>query len=110
MPSAFQAILITLYAVLRIRDVYPRSRILDPICSIADSKVDKIPDPDPHQIILVYLTEKNYAKFSKIRSGMFIPDPRSRILSLDFFLSLIEGSKKHRIPDPGSGFATLLIQ
>ncbi len=36
-------------------------------------------------------------------SGMFIPDPGS-----DFFPSRIQGSKKHPIPDPGSGSATLL--
>jgi hypothetical protein len=57
------------HAVLRIRDVYPGSRIRDPSFSILDpgSRVDKVPDPDPHK--------KIDANFSKISSGMFIPDP-----------------------------------
>jgi hypothetical protein len=52
-------------------------------------RVDKIPDPDLHQ--------KTDSKFSKIRSGMSIPYPGS-----GFFPSRIriEGTKKHRIPDP----------
>jgi hypothetical protein len=39
-----------------------------------ESRVDKIPDPDPHQRSFNQETD---AKFSKIRSGMFIPDPGS---------------------------------
>jgi hypothetical protein len=53
--------------------------IPDPIFSILDpgSRVDKIPDPDPQQRILVFLTQKTYTEFSKIESGMFIPVPGS---------------------------------
>jgi hypothetical protein len=45
------------------------------------SRIDEIPvpgiqDPDPHQRIYVFLTQKTDTKSSKIRSGMFVPDPR----------------------------------
>ncbi len=33
----------------------------------------QILDPDPHQSAKVFLTQKSDTKFSKIRSGMFIP-------------------------------------
>jgi hypothetical protein len=89
------------YAVLRIRDVYP-------IFSISDLGVENIPDPRSASKNLSILNQK----FSTIRYGMFIPDPRSLILDLDFFPSRIPGSKKHWIPflDPqhckyGSGIA-----
>jgi hypothetical protein len=42
------------YQVLRIRDVYPGSEFFRP-----GSRVKKIPDPDPHQRILVFLTQGN---------------------------------------------------
>jgi hypothetical protein len=49
--------------------------------------------------IQYFLTQKTNSKFSKIRSGLFIPDPGS-----GFFPSRIPdpdpGVKKHRIPDP----------
>jgi hypothetical protein len=46
--------------VLRIRDVYPGSRIPVPTFSIPDpgSRVNKIPDPDQHQRVSVFLTKK----------------------------------------------------
>jgi hypothetical protein len=50
------------------------------------SRVDKIPYPDPHQRIKVFLTQKTDTKFSKVIAGMFIPDP---------------GSGFFPIPDPG---------
>jgi hypothetical protein len=64
--------------MLRIQDVYPGSRIPDPIFSIQDPgyRVDKI--PDPHQRIKVFLTRKTATKFSKLGSGKFIPDPGFR--------------------------------
>jgi hypothetical protein len=52
--------------------------------------------PDLHQRIQVILTQKIVSKFSKILSGMFIPDP-----DLAFNPSRIQGSKRHWIPDPG---------
>jgi hypothetical protein len=56
-----------------------------------------IPDPDPLQRILVFLTLTTVSKLSKKLSEMFIPDPDP-----DFFLSRIlnPSVKKHRILDP----------
>jgi hypothetical protein len=71
------------------------------------SKVYKIPDPGSASknlsILILNFDTKNLSifilnfdtKFSKIRAGMFIPDPGS-----GFFPFRIPGSKKHRIPDP----------
>jgi hypothetical protein len=61
-------------AVLQIQDVYTGSRIR---LFHSGSRIDKIPDSgsgsaSKHKVLL---TEKTYTKFSKIRSGMFIPDP-----------------------------------
>jgi hypothetical protein len=58
------------FTVLRILGCL--SRIPDLIFSIPNpgSRVNKI--PDPHQ---AFLTQKTDTKFSKIRSGTFIPDP-----------------------------------
>jgi hypothetical protein len=57
--------------VLRIRDAFP-----DPIFFHPGSRVDKIPDPDPLKEFMNFLTQKT-DHFSKIRSGLFIPDPGS---------------------------------
>jgi hypothetical protein len=62
------------------------------------SRVDKT--PDPHQRILVFFTQKTDAKFSKIRSRMFIPDP--------IFGFFHPGSIGQKTPDPGS--ATVIIE
>jgi hypothetical protein len=59
-----------------------------------------LPDPE-FQILIrikVFLTPKTDGKFSKIRSGMFIPDPGSGFLFHP--RSRIKGSKRLRIPDP----------
>ncbi len=59
---------------------------------------------------LSILTQETDIKFSQIRSRMFITDLGSWLW---FFLpsripdSRIQGSKKHRIPDPRAGSATL---
>jgi hypothetical protein len=84
-------------AVLRIRDVYPGSRLPVPTFSIPDpgSRVDKIPDPDQHQRVSVFLTQKTDTQFLKIKSGMFNPDPGSWII-------LDQGVKI--APEPGSRF------
>jgi hypothetical protein len=53
---------------------------------------------------LSILTQKMVSKLLEIFSGLFIPDAGS------FFThprSRIQGSKRHRIPGPGSGSATL---
>jgi hypothetical protein len=75
--------------VLRIRDVYSGSRISDSILSIPDpgSRVGKIPDPIKHS---KYFLPKNRIpgiKVSKIRSGMFKPDPGSWLwIFPDFYI------------------------
>ncbi len=67
--------------------------VADPVCLYRNpNPTFSIPDPDLHKRIEVILTQKSDAKFSKISSGMFIPDPGSG--------SRIQGSKKHRILDP----------
>jgi hypothetical protein len=57
----------------------------------------RIPDPDPHQRIKVFLNLKTVSKLSEKFSGMLIPDPGfvpSRIPNLD------PGVKKAPDPDP----------
>jgi hypothetical protein len=71
-----------------IRDGYPGSDFFHP-----GSKIDKISDPGPGSAS----KNLNHFKFKKIRSGMFIPDLRSRVLDLDFFHT----GSQIRIPDPG---------
>jgi hypothetical protein len=63
--------------------------IPDPTFSIPypGSRVDKIPEPDLHQIVLVFLTQHlirvtYYSKFSKVRYEMFIPDPGSGFFTI----------------------------
>ncbi len=75
-------------------DGYPGPRIW--ISSIPDpgSKSFRIPDPDPHQIILSILTQKIVSKLSEKRSEIFIPDPDPGSGSWFFTRS---GSQ---IPDP----------
>jgi hypothetical protein len=60
------------------------------------SRVEKIPVPDPHQRIQVFLTQNLLPKLSEIKSGNFIPDP-------DFFRPGSRGNKStgSQIPDPG---------
>ncbi len=83
-------------SVLRILDVYPGSDIFHP-----GSKVDKIPDPYPHQWIEVFFT-KIWSWV--LKNKIWDVHPGSRILALDFLPSRIPypGVKNHRIPDPGS--------
>ncbi len=75
--------------MLRIRDVYPGSRI-----RIFPSL---IPDPGSKRSgsasknsIQVFLSQKIVSKHSQIRFGMFKPYP-----DLDFYPSRIQGSKRH---------------
>ncbi len=90
------------YAVLRIPDVYSRSRI----------QIFSIPDQEffyPGSRICIkefssILTQKMVSKLSEIWSGLFIPDPDP-----DFLPILDAGSKGQKAPDPGSGSATLQI-
>jgi hypothetical protein len=49
--------------VLRIRDVYPGSEFFHPGSRV---KKFRIPDPDPYQRILVFVTQKIVSKLSEI--------------------------------------------
>ncbi len=71
--------------MLRIRDVYPGSEFSTSRMRIKD---------------LRYFHPKKWflAKLSEIWSGLFIPDPGSGFLTHPG--SRIQGSKRHRIPDP----------
>jgi hypothetical protein len=59
------------------------------------SRVKKIPDSGSASasMNISILALKTVSQLSEKLSGMFIPDP-------DFFPSRIQGSKKHRTPDP----------
>ncbi len=105
------------YPVLRIHDVYdvhPGSRFRFFPSRIPDpgSRFDKIPDPGSVSDSKNFSTHKTHITdtlYSKIRSGMFIPDPGSWIWIFFHSWSRIRisdpGIKK--APDPGS--ATLAI-
>ncbi len=57
-----------------------------------------IPDPGSASKNLSILSQKNFSNLSEIWSVLFIPDPDP-----DFFThpgSRIQGSKRHRVPDP----------
>ncbi len=132
-------------AVLRIRDVYPGSRIL----IFNPSWILRISDPVSQNsnnregwkkfVIIPFFVAKNFTKFiiilvlkclrkklgsifkelynflpkklslSSQKYGFGILDPRSGIRDPEktYSGSRIQGSKRHRIPDPGSGSATL---
>ncbi len=80
------------YAVLRIREVYSRSRIRifsipDPIFSI----------PDPHQKCF---NLKNCFRALGSMIRVVHPGSGSRIRIMIFYPSRIQGSIRHRIPDP----------
>jgi hypothetical protein len=45
-------------------------------------KCKKIPDPDPHQRIYVFFTQKTVSKLSEERPGMFAPDPDPEYFSI----------------------------
>ncbi len=94
----------------RIRDVYPGSRIRlfsipDPGSELSPSR---IPDPGSSSKNLSILTPKKANKWF-LSSKKYDPGCSSRIRMLTFSHpgSRIQGSKRHQIPDPGSGSATL---
>jgi hypothetical protein len=132
--------------VLRIRDVYPGSRIL--IFTHPGSRIpdlgSRIPDPKTvtkergeknllayffcshkfhkikYYVIFEILKKKIWANFQRIvevftqktfnmLSNIWVWDPGSEIRDpgKTYSGSRIQGSKRHRIPDPGSGSATL---
>ncbi len=59
-----------------------------------------IPDPGSASKNVSIWTQKIVPKLSEIWSGLFNPGSGSRIQILIFYLSRIQGSKRHRIPDP----------
>jgi hypothetical protein len=71
-----------------------------------------IPDPGSSSKNLSILTPKKAKKWSKALKNMIrVVHPGSRIRMLTFSHpgSRIQGSKRHPIPDPGSGSATLAV-
>ncbi len=73
------------------------------------SRVDKIPNSDPHQRTQVVLTQNIWQLSSKIRSVMFIPDPGPWLWI--FFhrgsrIRIPDPKRVKKAPDPGSGSAT----
>jgi hypothetical protein len=81
-------------AVLRIRDVYPGSEFIS--ISDPESKRFRFLDPDPHQNNLSILTQKIISKLSGNMNRGVHPGSGSWF----FYPSRIQGSKRHRIPDP----------
>jgi hypothetical protein len=100
--------------VLRIRDVYPGSRIQlfsipDPKCLHPGSQIP-VSDPGSSSKNLSILTPKKPKKlFLSSKKYDRVVHPGSRIRMLTFYHpgSRIPGSNRHPIPDPGSGSATL---
>jgi hypothetical protein len=75
------------------------SRIPDPTCLYPRSRILKeFKYLNPKKSKIMVLSSKKYYPGCSSR----IPDPDA-----DFIPSRIQGSKKHPIPDPGSGSATL---
>ncbi len=92
-------------AVLLIRDVYPRSRILIfPFwISVPGTKRFGSQILIRVRVFKYFLIQKNVSRLSELWSGMFIPDPRSRIKILIFSPILDSGSRGQKgtgIPDP----------
>ncbi len=96
----------------RISDVYPGSwirifpsRIPDP-----GSKRLRIPDPDTHQRISVFLTQKNVSELSEYYPGCSV-HPRSGSWFFSHPYSVSSGQKGtgSRITDPESGSVTLFF-
>ncbi len=70
------------------KDVYPGSEFLP----------SRIPDSASKNLSI--LTKKIVSKLLKIWSGLFIPDPDPNFLPIPVPRSRIQGSERHRIPDP----------
>ncbi len=96
---------ILLWAVLRIRDVYPGSRIRIYPSRISDLGSIRFRIPNLHQRISEFLTQKVVSKLSEIWSGMFIPDPGSWF----FYPSRIPDPEVKKVRVPGFGSATLAL-
>jgi hypothetical protein len=71
------------------------------------SKGFLIPDPESHQRIQVFLTQKIVSKLSEIGSGMFTLDPDLDFLPIPDHGS--RGQKGPRIPDP-QHWVRLIVQ
>ncbi len=83
--------------MLRIRDVYPGSDFFP-------SRIRTVSIPDPGS------SSKKLRILNKwfLSSKKYDPGCSSRIRMLTFYPSRIQGSKRHPIPNPGSGSATLV--
>jgi hypothetical protein len=82
--------------------------IPDPTFFHPGSRIRTVSIPDPHQRIKYFNPNKSKKWFQSSKKydpgcSSRIPDPDA-----DFLPSQIPGSKKHSIPDPGSGSATLV--
>jgi hypothetical protein len=124
----------TLPAVLRIRDVYPGSRIL--IFTHPGSRIQKQQWKTLVKKIVIVIpffgvisfTKLNYFTFEMLKKKIWANFQRiielfTQVLSLSYQKygfgirdpektysgSRIQGSKRHRIPDPGSVSATLTV-
>jgi hypothetical protein len=79
---------------------------------IPDPGSDFFPSRIPDLVSRIRIKEFKYFNPKKTKkwflsSRKYDPGCSSRIRMLTFYPSRIQGSKKHRIPDPGSGSATL---
>jgi hypothetical protein len=81
--------------------------VADPGC-LSRILIFSIPYPGYASKNLTILTQKMVSKLSEIWFGLCIPDPVPDFLPILDPRSRIQGSKRHRIPDPGSGSATLI--
>jgi hypothetical protein len=95
-----------------IPDLGFRIRIFSSRIPDTGSKRFRIPDPDPHQRITVFLTQDSIfnprfflssRKYDPVCSSR-IPDP-----VLDFYPSRILDPGVKKTPDPGSGFITRFL-
>ncbi len=94
--------------MLRIRDVYPGSRIQ--LFSILDPGSELSPSRIRIKILSVLITKNGfYSKLYKICSGLFIPDTGSWCWLSTHPESRIHGSKRHRNPDPQHWFLEIYI-
>ncbi len=83
--------------------------VADPGC-LFRIPIFSVPDPNFfHPGSRTRIKEFKYVSPKKLflSSRKYDPDCSSRIRILIFYPSLIQGSQRHRIPDPGSGSATL---
>ncbi len=86
------------------------SRIPDPNCLHPGSRIRTVSIPDPGSSKNLSILTPKKAKKWVLSSKKYDPGCSSRIPDpdADFLPSRIQGSKRHPIPCPGSGSATLM--